>query len=66
MGSLLMNNNINRKIIEKIDEIENKNIQNFLFEALQIEYEVRDQDKPHIKKDYEKLIKKYYSDYNDS
>lgn len=61
-----MNNNINRKIIEKIDEIENKNIQNFLFEALQIEYEVRDQDKPHIKKDYEKLIKKYYSDYNDS
>ncbi len=61
-----MNNNINAKIIEIIDEIPEKDIQNFLKDALQIEYEVRNQDKPRIKRDYEKLIEKYCRDNHDS
>ena len=61
-----MNNNINEKIILKIDEISDDNIRSFLIEALNIEYKVRDQEKPHIKKDYENLINKYYSDNDDS
>jgi len=61
-----MNNNINSKIKEILNEIPEKNIQNFLIETLNIEYEVRNQDKPRIKKDYEKLIEKYCRDNNDS
>ncbi len=61
-----MNNNINKKIIEKIDNIPEKNIQEFLKDALEIEYDVRDQEKPRIRSDYENLINKYYSDTNDS
>jgi len=66
MGSILMNNNINEKIIEKINEIPKNNIQDFLKEALELEYEVRDQEKPHIGNKYRDLINKYYSDNNDS
>lgn len=66
MGSLLMNNNINKKIVEKIEEIPNTNVQNFLLDILEIEYEVRDQDKPRIKDRYEQKIEKYYSDSDDS
>lgn len=60
------NNNINTKIMDIINEIPDKNVQDFFIEALQVEYEVRDQEKPRIKKDYEKLIEKYCRDNNDS
>jgi len=57
-----MNNNINDKIIEKINEISDKNIKDFIIEALEIEYEFRDYDKPRNKEKYNNLIEKYCRD----
>lgn len=55
-------NHINQDIKNKLNTIENKNIKNFLKEAIEEEYKVQDQHKPRLGKTYEKLINKYYSD----
>lgn len=51
---------INENILEKIDEItKNEDMRNFLKEALQKEYDKRDESERAFGKEYSKLVEKY-------
>lgn len=54
-----MKSEINPNILKKIDEIDEKNVREFLYEILEIEYEKIDETNPKLKDDYVKLIKRY-------
>ena len=56
------NHNINQTIKDKINEIDDKNMRDFLLKSLEYEYDVQDQDKPKVIDPYTKLINKYGSD----
>lgn len=60
-----MMNEINEEIMKRVDNVKEENIKNFLKEALVVEYKFRDRNRPHVKKDYLKLINKYFGDIND-
>ena len=57
MGSFKLSNEINKEIIDKLDEsgLED-NIIDFIKEALKLEYSVIDDKKPVLKNKYLKLI----------
>ena len=59
-----MSNEINKEIIDKLNELEldedvNNNVKDFINEALKLEYSVIDKKKPFLKSKYLKLIDDY-------
>ena len=60
MGSIKLSNEINKEIIDKIDESEiDENIKGFIKEALKLEYSVLDDKRPVLKSKYLKMIDDY-------
>ncbi len=48
------------KIDNEIDKLDcNNNIKNFLKDALRLEYEFRDNEKPRVTSGYNKMVEKY-------
>ena len=61
MGSIKLSNEINKDIIKKLKESElDKNIEDFINDALKLEYSVLDEKRPVLKSKYLKLIDEYY------
>lgn len=57
MGSFKLSNEINKEIIDKLNETElEDNIKEFIKDALKLEYSVIDDKKPVLKNKYLKLI----------
>ncbi len=55
-----MPSDINQEILDRIDESDvTGNVKNFIKAALKLEHKLSDQSRPAVKKDYEKMIKKY-------
>ena len=60
MGRIKLSNEINKEIIDKIDESEiDENIKGFIKEALKLEYSVLDDKRPVLKSKYLKMIEDY-------
>lgn len=61
-----MDYHVNVKILDAINSTnEEKPIKDFLIRALLVEFEYADQEKPRIKEDYDRLIKKGVSEMRD-
>ena len=61
MGSIKLSNEINKNIIKKLKESElDKNIEDFINDALKLEYSVLDEKRPVLKSKYLKLIDEHY------
>lgn len=61
-----MGYHVNVKILDAIRKTdEKKPIKDFLVRALLVEFECADQDKPRIKDDYDRLIKKGVAEMRD-
>ncbi len=57
MGSFKLSNEINKEIIDKLNETElEDNVRDFIKDALKLEYSVIDDKKPVLKNKYLKLI----------
>ena len=57
MGSFKLTNEINKEIIDKLNETElEDNVRDFIKDALKLEYSVIDDKKPVLKNKYLKLI----------
>ena len=57
MGSFKFSNEINKEIIDKLNETElEDNVRDFIKDALKLEYSVIDDKKPVLKNKYLKLI----------
>lgn len=61
-----MEYHVNVKILDAINDSDQKKpIKDFLVRALLVEFEYADQDKPRIKDDYDRLIKKGVAELRD-